>query len=82
MNAESMISEVHVLHSVHFVLKQNENAKSKVLLLEVQVLVQESSKILVREVEQTYMTEVQAENNEKFHCCKECILGENKSIEK
>ena len=27
-------------------------------------------------------TEVHNENNKKFKYCKECILGENKSIEK
>ena len=39
-------------------------------------------KILVREVEQKYVTEVPGENNEKFNYCKECISGENKNIEK
>ena len=28
------------------------------------------------------VTEVHSENNEKFKYCKECISGENKSIEK
>ena len=43
---------------------------------------QKVKKNLVREVKQKYVIEVQGENNEKFKYCKECILGENKSIEK
>ena len=67
---------------MHFVLKKNENAKHKVLLLEVQVLNSRKFKnSCVGEVEQKYMTAVQGENNEKFNYYKDCISNENKSIE-
>ena len=62
--------------------KRMKKQRLKVLLLEVQLLGSRKLNILVREVEQKYMTEVQGENNEKFNYCKECISGKNKSIEK
>ena len=38
-------------------------------------------KILVREVEQKYVTEVQYENNEQFNYYTKCVLDENKRIQ-
>ena len=53
----------------------------KILLLEVKCSTRESSKILVREVEQKYVTKVKGENNSKFNYYTECVSGKNIRIQ-